>query len=486
MLSLSKARDQTYELTAAQLEALDEIKTVTGPSGYITELDAMQPHVVDWRGIYKGRAELVVYPKTTQEVADIVKICARAMMPIVPQGGNTSMCGGSVPLESSPSIVLCLSRLNRIRDFDKNNYTMTVEAGCILQKLQQIASDSDRYFPLSLAAEGSCMIGGNLATNAGGTNVLRYGNARELVLGLEVVLPDGQILEGLHALRKDNTGYDLKHLFLGSEGTLGIITAAVLKLFPKPQGIYAAYCAVSSVSAAIELLNRARTESGDCVETFELISRLVMDLVLKHIPNSQDPLNQRYQHYVLLELVSTAEDSRELYNRFETILGKAMEDGLILDAALAQSEVQRQAFWSLRENATESQKIEGASIKHDISVPISVIPEFYETAWNAVLEVEPEARLIAFGHAGDGNLHFNVAEPELGKTEDFIDNWDKINEAVHRTVHKYGGSISAEHGIGQLKREELAHYKTETALQVMQKIKTALDPNSIMNPGKVI
>ena len=477
---------QTYKLTAAQKNAVDQIKSLVGPRGYVSKMDEMEPHLVDWRGVYRGNAELVCYPINTKEVSDIVKICSAAMMPIVPQGGNTSMCGGSVPLKNSASIILNLSRMNKIRYLDKNNYTMTVEAGCVLQKLQQLASDSDRYFPLRLAAEGSCMIGGNLATNAGGTNVLRYGNARELVLGLEVVLPDGQILGGLNALRKDNTGYDLKNLFLGSEGTLGIITAAVLKLFPKPRGIYAAYCAVSSVSAAIELLDRARKESGDCVETFELISRLVMDLVLKHIPNCQDPLKERYEHYVLLELVSTAENDQELYNRFERILERGMEDGLILDAALAQSEIQRQAFWSLRENATESQKIEGASIKHDIAVPVSAIPSFYEAAWQAILEVEPRARLIAFGHAGDGNLHFNVAEPENGKTQDFIDNWGRINTAVHRTVKNFNGSISAEHGIGQLKRDELTQYKPAVALDLMQKIKSVIDPNSIMNPGKVI
>ena len=452
---------------------IDNLKQIAGESNAFDHQDDIHPFLEDWRGQVKGTTPLILFPLDTKHVQRIVQYCNENDIKIVSQGGNTSLCGANVPHSSEQNIeiVVNTSKMNKVIEVDPFNRSMIVESGCILQNIQNTAQDHDLLFPLSLSAEGSCQIGGNISTNAGGVNVLKYGMARDQVMGIEVVLPDGSIFSDLKSLRKDNTGYDLKHLFLGSEGTLGIITAAVLKLFPKPRGIYAAYCAVSSVSAAIELLNRARTESGDCVETFELISRLVMDLVLKHIPNSQDPLNQRYQHYVLLELVSTAEDNRELYSRFETILGKAMEDGLILDAALAQSEVQRQAFWSLRENATESQKIEGASIKHDISVPISVIPEFYETAWNAVLEVEPEARLIAFGHAGDGNLHFNVAEPELGKTEDFIDNWGEINEAVHRTVHKYGGSISAEHGIGMVKKQSLKKHKSKNQIEFMKKIK---------------
>lgn len=330
------------------------------------------------------------------------------------------------------------------------------------------------------------MIGGNLSTNAGGTNVLRYGNARELVLGLEVVLPDGRIWDGLLGLRKDNTGYDLKQLFLGAEGTLGIITAAVLKLFPKPRAIHTAFCAVRDVPAAMELLGRARSQSGDRVETFELISRLVIDLILKHIPGTHDPLAERHDHYVLLELVTTAEDDDGLRDSIEAILATAMEDGLVLDAALAQSEQQRQAFWALRENGSESQKLEGASIKHDISVPVSAIPDFYEDAWIAVLEIEPKARLAAFGHAGDGNLHYNIAEPMGGDRAAFLKKWGAINTAVHDTVHAYHGSISAEHGIGRLKREEMTRYKSEVALDVMKTIKAALDPMGLMNPGKVI
>ena len=478
--------DTPYQPTQAQADALESIKAVVGTAGWTTDADAMQPYLTEWRGYYQGRTQMVVRPADTGEVAEVVRLCAEAGLPIVPQGGNTSMCGGSIPLEDGEEIILSLARMNKVRAVDTGNYTMTVEAGCVLQTLQGVATDADRYFPLSLAAEGSCMIGGNLSTNAGGTNVLRYGNARELVLGLEVVLPDGRVWDGLLGLRKDNTGYDLKQLFLGAEGTLGIITAAVLKLFPKPRAIHAAYCAVRDVPAALELLDRARAESGDCVETFELISRLVMDLIIKHIPGTQDPLGDRYEHYVLLELVSTATDDGGLGERLETILGTAMEDGLVLDAAIAQSEQQRQAFWALRENGSESQKLEGASIKHDISVPVSAIPSFYDAAWKAVLEIEPEARLVAFGHAGDGNLHYNIAEPDGGDTQAFLEKWAAINQAVHDTVHAHKGSISAEHGIGRLKREELKRYKPAVALDVMRTIKAALDPAGIMNPGKVI
>jgi FAD/FMN-containing dehydrogenase len=475
-----------YQPTQAQADAIERIKAVVGERGWTTDADEMAPHLIEWRGYYQGRAQMVVRPADTAEVAEVVRICAEARLPITPQGGNTSMCGGSVPLENGEEIILSLSRMNKVRAIDTTNYTMTVEAGCVLQTLQATASEVDRYFPLSLAAEGSCMIGGNLSTNAGGTNVLRYGNARELVLGLEVVLPDGRIWDGLLGLRKDNTGYDLKQLFLGAEGTLGIITAAVLKLFPKPRAIHAAFCAVKDVPSAMELLGRARSESGDRVETFELISRLVVDLILKHIPGTTDPLADRHDHYVLLELVTTAEDDDALGESFEAILGQAMEDGIVLDAAIAQSEQQRQAFWALRENGSESQKLEGASIKHDISVPVSAIPAFYEDAWNAVLKIEPAARLVAFGHAGDGNLHYNIAEPEGGDRAIFLEKWGAINEAVHDTVHAHHGSISAEHGIGRLKREEMTRYKGDVELDVMKTIKAALDPHGLMNPGKVI
>lgn len=478
--------DTPYVPTTAETGALEKIKEIVGPKGWTSDPSAMEPNLIEDRGLFHGRAQMVVKPTTTAEVAGVLKLCNAAGIPVVPQGGNTSLCGGSVPFETGNEIVLSLARMNKVRSIDPLNYTMTVEAGCVLQFLQEEAAKADRYFPLSLAAEGSCMIGGNLSTNAGGTNVLRYGNTRDLTLGLEVVLPDGRIWNGLGSLRKDNTGYDLKHLFVGAEGTLGIITAAVVKLFPKPRDIRTAFCAIRDVDAAIELLQRARAESGDSVETFELIPRLVIDLVLKHMPDCQDPLGDRYDMYTLIELVTTSDNDTGIEERFEAILGAAMEDGLILDAALAQNEQQRQEFWKLRENASESQKIEGASIKHDVSVPVASLPAFYKAAAEAIGKVDENARIVAFGHAGDGNLHYNVAEPEGGDSNAFVNRWDEYNRAVHDVVVSFGGSISAEHGIGRLKREELAHYKDPVALDLMRTLKAAIDPNGIMNPGKVI
>ncbi len=476
--------DSAFQPGTDQIAALECIKAIVGQSGWTTDAAEMAPHLVEWRGHFRGRAQMVVRPSATEDVAAVVSLCAEARLPIVPQGGNTGMCGGATPLDTGDAVILSLARMNRIRAIDPGNNTMTVEAGCVLQTLQEAAAKADRYFPLSLAAEGSCMIGGNLSTNAGGTNVLRYGNAREQVLGLEVVLPDGRIWDGLLGLRKDNTGYDLKHLFLGAEGTLGIITAAVLKLFPQPHRIDAAFCAVASIPAALDLLDLARRDSGDRVETFELISRPVVDLVLKHIPGTHDPLSGRHDHYVLLEQSSTA--SADAADRFVAMLADAMDKGLIIDATVAQSEKQRRDFWALRENASESQKLEGASIKHDISVPVSAIPAFHDDAWEAVQAIEPNARLVAFGHAGDGNLHYNIAEPQGGDRRSFLAKTAAVNKAVHDAVHAHKGSISAEHGIGQLKRAELVRYKPDVALDVMRQIKDILDPYGLMNPGKVL
>ncbi|NQW09244.1 MAG: FAD-binding oxidoreductase [Alphaproteobacteria bacterium] len=464
----------------------DRIKAIVGPRGWTDDADAMAPHLSDWRGLYTGKARMLVKPARTEEVAEVVRICHAAGIPIVPQGGNTSLCGGSIPDASGDAIVLSLGRMNRVRDLDAANHTITVEAGCILAAIQTAAAEADRYFPLSLAAEGSAMIGGNLSTNAGGTNVLKYGNARDLTLGLEVVLPDGRVWNGLRGLRKDNTGYDLKHLFLGAEGTLGIITAAVLKLFPKPTQTACAFCAVPDLAAAVTLLGRVRAESGDAVETFEFMPRLVIDLVLKHIPDTEDPLGESHAFYVLVELVSTATGETGLGERLETILGQAFEDVLVVDAAIAQSEAQRQAFWKLRENASEAQKDEGASIKHDVSVPVSRIAEFYNTAFERVRTIDPTVRLVGFGHVGDGNLHYNLQAPEGSDGRAFLARWVDFNRAVHDVVDAMGGSISAEHGIGQLKRDELAHYKDPVALALMRGIKATLDPKGLMNPGKVL
>jgi FAD/FMN-containing dehydrogenase len=466
--------------------ALALIKRSVGPSGWTDDPDAMRPHLSDWRGHYKGWARMVVKPVNTEEVSAVVTACAAAGIPIVPQGGNTSLCGASTPEEDGAAIVLSLARMTRVRDIDPDNHTITVEAGCILQDIQAKALDADRYFPLSLASEGSCMIGGTLSTNAGGVNTLRYGNARELALGIEAVLPDGRVLNGLTGLRKDNTGYDLMDLLIGAEGTLGIITAAVLKLFPKPTDQRCAFCAVPNLAAAVSLLSRARAESGDAVEAFEFMPRALLDLVLTHIPDTEDPLSARHEFYVLIELVATSNRSGDLGSTMQAILEAAFEDGLVLDAAIAQSETQRQRFWRLRENTSESQKREGPSIKHDVSVPVSAIAAFYDRAFEEVLKIDPNVRLVGYGHVGDGNLHYNLQAPRGVDAETFFARRAVFNTAVHDVVAKMGGSISAEHGIGRLKRAELVRYKDPVALDVMRAIKGALDPKGIMNPGKVI
>ena len=466
--------------------AFERVRAAVGPHGWTCDPHAMQPSLEDWRGQFRGRARMLVRPAETRQVAEVVAACAAAGIPITPQGGNTGMCGGATPPGDSDGIVLSLARMNRIRAIDATNFAMTVEAGCVLQRVQEAAIEADRYFPLSLSAQGSCMIGGNLSTNAGGTGVLRYGNARELALGLEVVLPDGRIWDGLTALRKDNTGYDLKHLFMGAEGTLGIITAAVLKLFPRPRAIHTAWCAVPDVASALALLARARAESGDAVETFELVSRAVVDLVLAHVPGTADPLGKPYSHYVLLELVSSATAEDGLGERFQRLLEDAFAADLVLDAVVAQSDRHRQALWALRENASEAEKLEGASIKHDISVPVSAIPAFWEAAWQAVRSVAPDARLVAFGHAGDGNLHYNIAQPAGGERAAFLARREAINRAVHDAVERHDGSISAEHGIGRLKRDELLRYKSPVAIDVMRTLKAALDPGGIMNRGTLL
>jgi FAD/FMN-containing dehydrogenase len=404
---------------------------------------------------------------------------------VVPQGGNTSLCGASVPDPSGSQVVLSLARMNRVRNVDVENNTMTVEAGCVLQNLQEVADRHERLFPLSLAAEGSCMIGGNLSTNAGGTGVLRYGNARDLVLGLEVVLPDGQVLSNLKSLRKDNTGYDLKQLFIGAEGTLGIITAAVLKLFPQPRERVTSFIAVRDPQAAIELLGMARRVSGDAVTSFELINRMTLQFVLRHMAGTKDPLVAPSAWYVLIELSSSRADSG-LEGALEECLAEAVERGLVQDAAIAQSHAQAKAMWRLREEAPDAQKFEGGSIKHDISVPVGKVPDFLSRATQAVEAHLPGIRVTAFGHAGDGNIHFNLSQPEGSDRAAYIARWGEFNRIVHDIVQSLGGSFSAEHGIGKLKIAEMVHYKSPIELATMRAIKQALDPHNIMNPGKVI
>jgi FAD/FMN-containing dehydrogenase len=464
---------------------LAELASIVGAKAVLTRPDDLAPHLQEMRGLYRGEAPCVVKPGSTEEVAAVVKLCAQHGMAIVPQGGNTGLVGGGIPLATDKAIVLSLSRMNRVRGIDAANYTMTVEAGCILQNVQAAADDADRLFPLSLGAEGSCQIGGNLSTNAGGINVLRYGNARELVLGLEVVLPDGQIWNGLRALRKDNTGYDLKNLFIGAEGTLGIITAAVLKLFAKPRDRVTAFAAVPSPAAAVELLGRCRSISGEAVSSFELIPRIGLENSLKHVAGVVDPLGEPHDWYVLIDLVAGVEDG-SLSETMMTVLSGAFEDDLVIDAAVAANQTQAAAFWRIREAMVEAQKHEGGSIKHDISVPISSVPEFLERATAAVIERIPGIRPVPFGHIGDGNIHFNLSQPVGADKETFLARWDEINEVVHDIVVGLAGSISAEHGIGRLKVESNAHYKSAVEIGLMKKIKLALDPSGIMNPHKVV
>ncbi len=464
---------------------LEKLTAIVGPSAIITEAEAMAPHLNDWRGRYHGDALAVVKPNSTEQVAAIVKLCAEQHIAIVPQGGNTSLCGASVPAEKSNAIVLNLARMNKVRAIDLDNNTMTVEAGCVLAQLQQVAKENQRLFPLSLAAEGSCTIGGNLSTNAGGTAVLRYGNTRELTLGLEVVLPDGQIWSGLRGLRKDNTGYDLKQLFIGAEGTLGIITAAVLKLFPQPKSSATALVGVTSPSQALKLFNQLRANCAERLTGFELISRLCLNFVLRHFPNAHDPLTTPFPWYVLIELSESAV-ALNAGDMLEQELAIALEQSAAVDAVVAKSTAQSQALWALRENISEAQRFEGASIKHDISVPISSIPEFTTRASAALEAAFQGIRIVAFGHMGDGNLHFNVSRPVAQSDAEFFASSHRINEIVHDLVHSMNGSISAEHGLGQLKRDEITRYKSELELDLMRAVKRAWDPLGIMNPGKVI
>jgi len=468
---------------------LRAIHRVVGDKGFVIDAHEMEPHVVEWRDNYRGRAAAVVRPASTDEVAAVVKICAEAGVPIVPQGGMTGLVGAGIPHEHGGEIVLSLRRMNRILEINPTAYTMTVEAGVVLKTIQDEAAAHDRLFPLSLAAEGSCTIGGNLSTNAGGVQVLHYGNARSLVLGLEAVLPDGRVWNGLRSLKKDNTGYDLKHLFMGAEGTLGIITKAVLKLFPRPKDVATAWLAVRNPAAAVELLSRAHAASEDNVTSCELMGRLGIDLVLKHIPGLADPLAERHDWYVLLEWSSTRPAPAHgggMLAKMEAFLGDAMEAGLVFDAVLAQSSAQAQTFWKIRESHSEAQKLEGPSIKHDISVPVDRIPEFVDKGVAAMQRVMPDLRPVPFGHVGDGNLHFNAQAPVGMDKPAFFAHLGDINHAVHDLVREFGGSISAEHGIGRFKLEELERYRGPVELDAMRAIKRALDPRNIMNPGKVL
>ena len=471
------------ELTPTQL--LERLEAIVGERGLVVDTREQQPFVTDWREQWHGRAAAVVRPANTDEVSRVMALLSQAGVGVVPQGGNTSLCGASVPDPSGAQVVVSLARMNRVRHVDVENSTMTVEAGCVLQNLQEVAERHERLFPLSLAAEGSCMIGGNLSTNAGGTGVLRYGNARDLVLGLEVVLPDGRVWNGLRGLRKDNTGYDLKQLFIGAEGTLGVITAAVLKLFPKANTVTTALVGLDNPAAAVALLARLRSDCGDRVTGYELMSRTCLDLVFHHIPDSRNPMDQSYAWYVLVELSDSARDSP-----LETMLQDSLEDAaeadLVRDAVLASSEAQRAALWALRENIPEAQKLASISVKHDVSVPVSRVPDLIGRAGEALHRRFPDVRIAPFGHVGDGNIHYNCSMPHDGEGHPLADAVHEVNHIVYEVVNELGGSISAEHGLGVLKRDEIRRYKDEIELDLMRAIKSVIDPQGIMNPWKVL
>jgi FAD/FMN-containing dehydrogenase len=466
-------------------DTLDRLRAVVGPHGYLDRAADIEPFVVDHRKLYHGSTPLVLRPDSTEQVAAIMKLCNEARIGVVPVGGNTSYCGGATPSGDGSQVVLSLARMRRIRALDPANYTMVAEAGCVLAEVQAAAASVDRLFPMSLGSEGSCQLGGNLSTNAGGTAVLRYGMMRDLVLGLEVVLPDGRVLDGLKALRKDNTGYDLRDLFIGAEGTLGIITAAACKLFSRPAWHLTALVSVAEPQAAVALLSRLRAFTSDAVSTFELVPRIALELVLQHIASTSDPLDQPHPWYVLLEIGMGrgAELARE---SIEAELAAAMESGDIVDAAVATSEAQREMFWRLRESIPEAQRREGASIKHDISVTTGELPHFIVEGQALLAQVAPGARAVSYGHLGDGNLHFNLSPARGASDEEFLRLAPQVNRAVHDLVARCGGSFSAEHGIGQLKRAELVRYKQPVAIELMRSIKQAIDPNGIMNPGKVL
>ncbi|HWA42440.1 MAG TPA: FAD-binding oxidoreductase [Hypericibacter adhaerens] len=467
------------------MSILERLAEILEPSDLLTEASDTAPYLTDWRKLYRGQALAVVRPRDTGQVSRIVALASEAGISIVPQGGNTGLAGAGVPPSNGNNLVLSLERMNKIRSIDPANYTITVEAGCVLQQVQEAAAKADRLFPLSLSAEGSCRIGGNLSTNAGGIAVLRYGNMRDLALGLEVVLPDGRIWNGLRALRKDNTGYDLKQLFIGAEGTLGVITAAVLKLFPRPRERACAFVAVPSLEATLELLGRLRAASGDSLTSFELIPRVALEMAIAHVPGSFDPFPDPHEAYLLIEMTSSRENSG-VTTIAEEALTAAMEAGLITEATIAQNEAQAKALWFLREAIVEAQKAPGACIKHDVAVPVAAVPAFLKEARQAAEAAQPGVLVYAFGHLGDGNIHFNLMQPKGMKPEDFTAQTHRLNRVVHDIVARYHGSISAEHGLGQLRNEEVRRYKPAIEFELMQKIKAALDPKGIMNPGKVL
>ena len=462
-------------------ELIAKFRAIVGDKYAVTDAADIAPYVTEERDLFHGRSPLVLRPGSTAEVSAICKLASEHKIALVPQGGNTGLVGGQTPHHGE--VVVSLRRLDKIREIDPASNTMTCEAGVVLQIAQTRASEVDRLFPLSLGAEGSCTIGGNLSTNAGGTAALAYGVAREMALGLEVVLADGRILNGLSKLKKDNTGYDLRNFFIGAEGTLGIITAATLKLFPKPRAVATAYVGLKSPAEALKLLSIAQNEAAGSLTSFELLADIDVDFSLRHGIDIRNPLTTRHPWYVLMELSSSRDDAG---TALESILAKGMDDGIVDDAVIAASLAQRAGFWKLRDEMSAAQKPEGGSIKHDISVPVAAVPDFIEEANAAVVKLIPGSRPVPFGHLGDGNIHYNVSQPIGGNTADFMSRWHEVNEVVFSIVLRMGGSISAEHGIGVLKRDELPDVKDKVAIELMRGIKAMLDPHGIMNPGKVL
>jgi FAD/FMN-containing dehydrogenase len=466
-------------------EVLSRFAAIVGEKSALTAPEDTEPYLSEWRGLYHGRTPMVLRPQTVEEVSAILRIAHEERIAIVPQGGNTGLVGGQIPFGAGKEIVLSLNRMKTIRAVDAIGNTLAVEAGATLQSIQEAASAVDRLFPLSLASEGTCEIGGNIATNAGGVHVLRYGNTRDLVLGLEAVFPGGEIWSGLKSLRKDNTGYDLKSLLIGSEGTLGVITAATLKLFPRPVEVATIFAGLPSLEAMASLFSAASQKAGPLLTAFELVPRILLDFLAAHLPQNRDPLTGRYPWYALFEISSPLLEGLAERTALP-ILEDAAGKGIVEDAAVAASQAQATAFWGLREAASEVQKYEGGSIKHDVSVPVSEIPRFIEEASAAVTALIPGARPVPFGHYGDGNIHFNISQPEGADNAAFLARWDEVAALVHAIVLRYGGSISAEHGIGRMKAAALQCVKTPLELALMQRIKAVFDPRGILNPGKLL
>ena len=460
---------------------IDELKSIVGAGNYTTDAQELQPFLSEWRDIWHGQTLLMVSPDSTETVAAVMRACHDSRTAVVPQGGNTGLCGGAIPDKSGTQVLLSMSRMKRIRAISPQNHSMVVEAGCPLAMLQAAAAKVERFFPLSLAAEGSCQIGGNLSTNAGGVNVLRYGTARNLALGLEVVLADGTVWDGLRGLRKDNSGYDLKQLFIGAEGTLGVITAASLKLFPALQNPQTAMLAITAPALAVEILSDLRQQLADQVQAFELIPARAARYVARHIPDIRMMAMTDSPWYVLIEVANLEREST-----FESSLMRCLDRGLITDATIAKNRAEAESFWRMRHAISEAQKKEGASLKHDISVPIAAVGDFMSAATEAVKKLIPGIRPVAFGHVGDGNIHFNLSQPKGWDAEKFLGERESIARLVYDVVDQFDGSISAEHGIGQAKKSHLAHYRGDIEIGLMQTVKLALDPHKLMNPGKVI